>query len=159
MILAIDPGPEKSAYVLWTGQKVKDHGILMNLGLRDCLYLWRRNGSVLVVEMIASYGMAVGAEVFETCVWTGRFVEAWSARQAFIYRREVKLALCGDSRAKDANIRQALIDRFGGKEKAIGKKANPGPLYGIKGDEWSALSVAITYEEKRKKPNADNPPF
>ena len=37
-------------------------------------------------------------------------------------RQEVKLHLCNSARAKDANIRQALIDRFGGKDKAIGRK-------------------------------------
>jgi hypothetical protein len=60
-------------------------------------------------------------------------------------RRAVKLALCGDSRAKDANIRQALIDRFGGKDAAVGRKAAPGPLYGISRDVWSALAIAVTY--------------
>ncbi len=59
-------------------------------------------------------------------------------------RRAVKLALCGDSRAKDANIRQALIDRFGGSA-AVGRKAAPGPLYGISRDVWSALAIAVTY--------------
>jgi hypothetical protein len=59
-------------------------------------------------------------------------------------RRVVKLALCGDSRAKDANIRQALIDRFGGSA-AVGRKAAPGPLYGIHRDVWSALAIAVTY--------------
>lgn len=32
-----------------------------------------------------------------------------------------------------------------GKEKAIGKKATPGPLYGVVGDEWAALAVAVTW--------------
>ena len=59
-------------------------------------------------------------------------------------RRAVKLALCGDSRARDANIRQALIDRFGGSA-AVGRKAAPGPLYGISRDVWSALAIAVTY--------------
>ena len=64
---------------------------------------------------------------------------------ALVYRRDVKLFHCQTVRANDANIRAAIIDRFGpGKEKAIGKKSAPGPLYGIKGDEWSALAVALT---------------
>ncbi|MBV8782506.1 MAG: hypothetical protein JO353_14005, partial [Phycisphaerae bacterium] len=53
-------------------------------------------------------------------------------------------------RAKDGNIRQALIDRFGPtKERAIGKKKSPGPLYGMSGDCWSALAVAVTYADQR----------
>jgi len=103
----------------------------------------------LAIEMVASYGMPVGASVFETCVWIGRFIQSWAAPGAgltheFIYRREVKLYLCNNARAKDANVRQALIDIYGGKEKAIGKKATPGPLYGMAGDCWSALGVAVT---------------
>ena len=56
--------------------------------------------------------------------------------------------LCGNNSAKDSNVRQALIDRFprsgGGKTPQIGTKGDPGPLYGIKKDEWAALGVAIT---------------
>jgi hypothetical protein len=40
-----------------------------------------------------------------------------------------------------------LLDRFGpGREVAVGTKRAPGPLYGIKGDEWSALAVALTLQ-------------
>ena len=68
----------------------------------------------LALEMIASYGMAVGKEVFETCVWIGRFQQKWRwpAEVRFVYRQDVKLHLCGSPRAKDANIRQALLDMF-----------------------------------------------
>jgi len=64
-----------------------------------------------------------------------------------ISRRAVKLHLCGSARAKDANIRQALIDRYGGSA-AIGRKAAPGPLYGVSKDVWSALAIAVTYQQE-----------
>lgn len=100
---------------------------------------------VVVIEKVESYGMAVGAEVFDTVLWAGRFAEAaHRVPVVMLPRRAVKLALCADSRAKDANIRQALIDRFGGSA-AIGRKAAPGPLYGISRDVWSALATAVTY--------------
>src|SRR5678809_428964 len=87
------------------------------------------------IEMIASYGMAVGREVFETCLWIGRFVQAARGEHTLVYRRDVKMHLCGNNAARDSNIRQALIDRFGpGKDKAIGRKALPGPLYGVSAD-------------------------
>lgn len=156
-ILAIDPGTEFSAYVEWeTGDPIggppgiylagraSNHEMLSLLA--DSVHC-----DVLAVEMIASYGMAVGAEVFETCLWTGRFIQCaveWGDF-AKVYRREVKIHLCNSAKAKDGNIRQAIIDRFGGKEKAIGKKAKPGPLYGIAGDVWAALAVAVTYAETR----------
>ena len=83
------------------------------------------------------------------------FIEAWRGHEqngyTLVYRKDVKLHLCGDLRAKDANIRQALIDLFGpGKERAIGKKKTPGPLYGIRKHEWSALAVAVTYHDRAK---------
>jgi len=74
--------------------------------------------------MIASYGMAVGKEVFETCVWIGRFIEIARLRNIeveYIYRKEEKMNLCNSMKAKDSNIRQALIDRFG----EVGTKKNP----------------------------------
>ena len=61
----------------------------------------------------------------------------------------MKLTLCGDARAKDPNIRAALIDRWGGsKAAAVGTKKSPGPLYGFKSDMWAALAVAETFIER-----------
>ena len=65
----------------------------------------------------------------------------------------MKLALCGSARAKDANVRQAIIDRFagvGGKAVAVGTKKNPGPLYGISNHKWSALALCITWIDMKK---------
>jgi len=88
--------------------------------------------------------------VFDTCVWIGRFLEACFTpghnKPVLVYRRDVKLHFCHDSRAKDSNIRQAILDKFGGRAAAIGKKKTPGPLYGIKGDMWSALAIALYIE-------------
>jgi len=100
--------------------------------------------------MIASYGMAVGREVFETCLWIGRFMECARDPEAvnLVYRRDVKLHLCGTSKAKDANIRQALLDMFprtgGGKTPQVGTKGQPGPLFGVSSHAWAALGVAVT---------------
>ena len=106
---------------------------------------------ILALEAIASYGMAVGKEIFDTCYAIGRMWELWESRGGttrLVYRRDVKLFLCQSVRATDSNIRAALLDRFGGKAKAIGSKANPGPLYSLKKDMWSALAVALTAEEQ-----------
>ena len=143
-ILAIDPGTYRSAWLQYDGSRPTAFGITANEILAKAL----RSGGlpdVVVIEKIESYGMAVGAEVLDTAWWSGRFAEA-AARVPVVMlpRRAMKLALCGDSRAKDANIRQALIDRFGGSA-AVGRKAAPGPLYGISRDVWSALAVAVTY--------------
>ncbi len=147
LVVAIDPGTEQSALVQFDGERVLQHLTLPNVTLLDQLRSYDWTAAVLVLEMIASYGMAVGKETFETVFWIGRFAEAWHpARFDRMYRRDVKQHLCHTARATDSNIRQALIDRFGPtSEKAIGRKANPGPLYGLKGHEFAALAVAITW--------------
>jgi hypothetical protein len=97
------------------------------------------------IEMVASYGMAVGREVFETCVWIGRFAETIRTGSGgtlfadLVDRRDVKLHHCHSAKAKDANVRQALIDRFGDK----GTKSNPGWFYGFKADVWQAMALAV----------------
>jgi len=146
-LLAIDPGPVESAYVLYdtTRRTPITFAKGSNYNMREVLLSRHLAEDLVVIEMIASYGMAVGAEVFETCVWIGRFIEATDSPRRRIFRRDVKLHLCGSARAKDSNIRQALIDRYGpGKDAAIGRKASPGVLYGIKADVWAALAVAVT---------------
>lgn len=146
MILAIDPGSTESAYVLLEdGYKIVEFGKVNNEKMLAIVATYNCMNTV-VIEMIASYGMPVGAEVFETCVWIGRFVQAANCKVERLYRKEVKLHLCNSVKAKDSNIIQALKDRFGDK----GTTKNKGPLYGIKSDIWQALAVGITYLDRSK---------
>ncbi len=115
-ILAIDPGNVESAYCLIDSEDYLplEFGKTENENLRAEMYNAQYDKAV--IEMVASYGMAVGATVFETCVAIGQFKEI-AIRQnipvEFIYRKDEKMNLCQSMRAKDSNIRQALIDRFG----------------------------------------------
>jgi len=145
-LVAIDPGPTESAYVrLGYDGSVLAFGKRPNEEVAGIIERARNRSGHLAIEMIASYGMPVGREVFETCVWIGRYIERWSLAHTLVYRREVKLHLCGSPKAKDGNVRQALIDRWGGRERAIGKKRTPGQLYGFNSDVWQALGVAVTW--------------
>lgn len=151
-VLAIDPGTEKSGWCLLAGDgTVRDSGVLPNAEMLDVV--WGGHHSPkdvqLAIEMIASYGMPVGREVFETCVWIGRFKQAWPAPGSvrLVYRKDVKLHLCGSPRAKDANIWQALKDRLG----EPGTKANPGPLYGVQSHARAALAVAVYVHDQLLK--------
>ena len=67
-----------------------------------------------------------------------------------IFRQEEKLYLCGHLQAKDANIRQALVDRYAPGQPNFGKgtKKNPGFFYGFSVDMWQAMAVAATYFDK-----------
>lgn len=143
MILAIDPGTTQSGYVYFDGERVVGSNIVGNEELLARIIDESGLLDGIVIEMIASYGMPVGAEVFDTCVWIGRFTQAAKCEVRRVFRRDVKLHLCGSTRAKDGNIRQALIDKLG----PPGTKKNRGPTYGVKSHAWAALGVAVTAAE------------
>jgi hypothetical protein len=155
-IIAIDPGNTQSGYVVvrHDGKKileVVDRGKVDNVNIIYLLCAY--SGAHVAIEMVASYGMAVGAEVFDTCRWIGRFEQVAAEHGqlvALIYRREEKLYLCGQLTAKDGNIIQALVDRFapGKPNKGKGTKKKPGFFYGFSKDIWQAMAVATTYFDK-----------
>lgn len=150
-ILAIDPGTTDGAYVIWDldGKKIVDKNILENGKL---LHFVRNQelAQEVYCEMVAHYGtgMPAGKETFETCVWIGRAQQITLDRGMpfqMVFRQPIKLHLCGSARAKDPNVRQALLDRLG----PVGTKKQPGPLYGIATHLWAALAVAIYVAERR----------
>lgn len=158
-ILAIDPGSAQSAFVVYDVTHSKPDryshidyeraGIKPNEKLLDHLNKLSSWGiHHLAIEMPVARGMPASNQLFATCVWIGRFIERWKGTHEFVDRAKVKLHVCHDSRATDTNIRAALIDRWGGKEQAVGRVASRGPLYGFKKDMWSALAVAVTAAEK-----------
>src|SRR6185312_6538986 len=105
VILAIDPGNEQSAFVLYDDGAIKRFGKVENGRLVEVLEEIGAGvpyHTSLAIEMIASYGMPVGREVFETCVWIGRFMQTWPFLSTWIYRKDVKLHLCNSPRANDA---------------------------------------------------------
>lgn len=146
MIIAVDPGPKESAYCILQGENIIAFGKVENMAMMDILVEYSSPQNLLAVEMIASFGMAVGKEVFETCVFIGRFIETFKGPYSYIYRKDVKMHICHSMKANDASIRQALIDRFG----PPGTKKSQGKLYGIKADIWSALAIGLTALETPK---------
>jgi hypothetical protein len=153
-LLAVDPGNIESAYVIVDAEtceplafdKVPNHGLLQMIwGFPSPVY----------IEMIASYGMPVGQEVFDTCVWIGRFAEAHAQATGYlpelIKRKSVVLHHCQSARAKDANVTQALVDRFtpGQPNHGKGTKATPGWFHGFRTDVWQAYALAVYIADTR----------
>lgn len=165
MILAIDPGNIESGVVLLDDNlKPIEYGKWNNENVRQEL---RRNIEKygyrlhIAIEMIASYGMAVGQSVFETCIWIGRFkemAEQYNMNVTYIYRKDEKMNLCNSMKAKDSNIIQALIDRFAPNtpNKGKGSKKEPGWFYGFKKDIWQAYAVGVTYHDMYLKGGSEN---
>ena len=123
-LFSIDPGTTKSGWVQLEGGIPVGHGWMDNDELLGKLE--RDTYSTdLAIEDITSFGMPVGKDVFTTVRWTGRFDHAAQGNDlptTYIGRKEVMLGLCGSPRGNDSTLRQALIDRFGGDEVAVGGK-------------------------------------
>lgn len=162
IVLAVDPGPAQTAWVVFDGKTplkhAKENNVDLMVRIDDGFF---ELVDVVIFEQIASFGMPVGREVFETVFWTGRFFEAIMRTKSNLTnprvrqvtrmgRMEVKRHLCNSARAKDSNIRAAVLERFGGNLAAAkGTKDKPGPLYGVIADRWAALAIAITWCEQR----------
>lgn len=146
VVIGIDPGPESSAYVAWDGENVVVHGEMDNrlllCAMPDGLYVGPIP-SVIAIEQIRGFGVLAGDKLFDTCFWTGRFVQAWGENVCrLVPRKKVIAHLCGTgARGNDRFVREALIARIG----EPGTKKAPGATYGISSHRWSALAVAVTY--------------
>lgn len=168
IVLSIDPGNVLSGFTfvdmatrrpLRVG-KVENETAMMRVLTDPCE--WPAAPDRVAIEMVASYGMTVGHEVFETCVWIGRFVQLcheWvGAVPELVFRREVKLHHCANPRATDANVRQALVDRFalGQRNGGKGTKAEPGWFYGFKADIWQSYALGVYVADRVTGTRPDN---
>jgi hypothetical protein len=93
-ILAVDPGNIESGYAiiempdfkLLEFGKVKNEELLADIEDR---FVYDTTIDAVAIEMVASYGMAVGKSVFDTCVWIGRFVQALANDGVdYVYRKD-----------------------------------------------------------------------
>lgn len=165
--IGIDPGPTHSGFVKYEGDFIQafkaDNATirrrLASEGLAD-------EPAILVVEFTKPYTLTMKGgrsymplEVVQAAFESGRMVESFRSfdgeplPHVLITRQEVKKALLGKTTGGDSEIRQAVIDRFGGKETAIGKKKTPGPLYGVTKDCWAAIAIVEAYRELDALPN------
>lgn len=151
-VLAIDPGQEKSGWILWDSENEKI--VMMGIDPNEDLFARLDELSNLssidnvAIEMVGHYGtgMAVGNSVFETCVFIGELKNTLKMyKPSLILRPNIRLHFCHHRNAKPANVNQVLRDRFGEK----GTKKCPGKLFGIKDHTWSALALAVYFADTR----------
>jgi len=154
IIRAIDPGPIESAYCDWDGEKIWNCGIFQNRHHHNDLDNVKPIKAVYI-EMVGSYGMAVGSEVFETAFWVGRFWQQYidlGIGCTKIYRRDVRLHLCHSARAGDTEVNTAIVDRFDPYRKfgkySKGTSKSKGMFFGFSKDMWAAFAVALTAWDK-----------
>lgn len=148
-VLALDPGDTQTGYCFIDTDTLRP----LRFGKEDdqnvLLLVQMETYDLLVSERVASYGMAVGRNVFETCEWVGRYTQASHAPVAYIYRKEVVLHICNSPRGNDATIRRALIDRFATHDRTNGKgsKKRPDFFFGFRADMWAAYAAGLAYIE------------
>ena len=145
-ILAIDPGPVMSAFVLWDSEKHDFFG--MRMGLMDNEE-WLDLGFIAnllqevdlcIIEMIQSYGMGVGRTTFITCTIVGR-IQLLCEDNNTPWKMYGRPTIAGQIGGKgDTKIRASLRMRYGDAKK--GEK-----LEGVKKDIWAALALAVAWEE------------
>jgi len=143
--LGIDPGPVESAFVWWDSESERVIRLESIPAFRITTHTLKgllREVDHVSMEWMECLGMAVGQETFRTVAgigWFASLLSDFDRPLRLVPRRAVKLHLCNSMRAKDANVRQALIDRFG----PVGTKKQPGKLYGVATHYWAALGVAV----------------
>ena len=112
-IIAIDPGNTQSGYCVIDRSTLRP----LEFGKIDNAELLQKLSSAgvqgwrwAVIEMVASYGMSVGRDVFDTTVWIGRFYQVLSDQcpVRMLCRIEEKKHICHDSRANDTTIRRRI---------------------------------------------------
>ena len=156
LILGIDPGPSTSGMVLYDPN---DRRVIQSWKAADehevqhyvrGMYRGIRSGLTrqVVVEQVSA-GPRMGASLLETQLRAGRSGGWWDVLSIpgdALSRRDVIRALgCTAKKpSRDSQVRATLIERHGGST-AIGKKSEPGPLYGVASHAWQALGLVYAY--------------
>jgi len=158
IVIGIDPGEKKSALVVLQKREGKNWTItikdimpntIVKKMVQACLQLSPGPGKYIVIEKMVNYNQKVGASVFSTVEWVGRFKECFELEPnctevISMPRKPAVGHLCDFGHDGDKEVREALIKRFGDP----GTKAKPGVLYEFSNHTWAALAIAVTYIDK-----------
>ena len=171
IILAIDPGPEHSAYCEWHNG-IRATGWLPN----DQLAALFIPGRTYVLESPQAQDRPFGKLFRDTVIWAGRYIEAITSRGlplVEVDERDARTWIVGARTATNAALKQCLKNHFGdtiqaacacGTGRVPGKRPGtlkacaackgtrlqtiPGPLARLNDHELSAVAVALYYEQK-----------
>lgn len=169
IILAIDPGNEFSGVVIWDDvqQIILFKHKLNNLELINKIKDLSQDIKIglCAIEMISSYGLAVGQTTLDTCVWIGIFKQAlenelYLPKVRLIFRKTIKMHHCQNIRIKDGELNMALRNKYG--EDNTVKTPNPiyyneiqqynGSYPYMNGDIFAAFALALYISEPKDYP-------
>lgn len=156
VVAGVDPGETHSGLVVFCGYAEGcapyTAAVLPNADVRDHVVgaLGHDLGSVVVIERPQFFGRETRFTdaMCEALLWSGRFIEAADSRGIRFetpFRKTIVTHHTGSARSNDADVRHALVERYGGRDAAIGNKAKPGPLWEVKSHAWQALAAALCW--------------
>jgi len=167
LVLGIDPGPTTSGVALydarrrrlvWSCSDAQTTEVEAQLAERGGIHRGATGDLIrpdlVAIERVQSYGIA-GGSLLRTSEEVGDLRRCCLCSEldyVLMYRREVLRALDVTGRGnRDTLVRERLGEMHGGSVRAAkGRKASPGPLYGIAGHAWQALAVAIAALESTR---------
>lgn len=156
LILAIDPGPTTCGVVLYDSsarmvlESFAAASVDAALGMireppdrwSTRALVWAPGPPLVAIERVQAAGIS-GASLLQTSEVVGRLQQRaldCGLRVRLVYRREVCAALHVSGAAKDAQVRQRMLEMHPG---GTGTKKAPGPLYGVSSHAWQALGLAV----------------
>ena len=159
-IMGVDPGTTESGvcfirddYCCYMADKI------VNDDLFILLKSLNKNGLIVAIESMQSYGMTMGASIIQSCYMIGRLIQICEDK-GFEYNlvprpTYSKAIICGN-KVNDALLRAALENRFGSYDKGKAEKklkdgtvkqayTPDGPLVLLQGasDKRSAFGLAV----------------
>lgn len=163
-VLAIDPGPLTCGVVILDrveGSVPRIRHASAEVSTDSVMGLIDVNvplGMPVVIEHLSCYGVDFSAVLRDTALISGEFrlrCRQLGREATFITRPDVKLHVTQSRKTKDKDIRDALIEKWGGEVAAMGYQKIPGskqrtpkgPLYDISSHAWAALALGVTFLE------------
>ena len=150
-LLAVDPGPEHSAWLFLDAStgKILQFGKDSVADVRRIVREAGRDGIPLAIEIVIPYGATLGRSTLTTCEEVGRLETLHGGRVARAERPDVVRHITGHLTRKgekkaDTRVREHLIWRYvpgWDKYDKKGTLKTPEVLEGVSSDIWSALAV------------------
>lgn len=138
-IIGIDPGTYRSGVVVYTPGKIAECISQDMLNLNVLEFIRKSDARWVACENIQPQGQMFGHEIAKTCMWIGRINQRTIEVGKGFGLLDRKASICRNLLKKyngnDVMIRQSLIKR-------LGVLTN-----GVAGHCWSALAVAVTFDD------------
>lgn len=168
IVLGIDPGPETHGAVLydsdqrrvlWSSKAITSFDLLDYL-IRE----WAKPDAIVIERPAAMGALGVGIvghmldTAWEAGALWGQLWQIFKGDPQRMTRREVlrNLGVLSGTGSSDSRVRAACIadHETPGGPPAVGRKATPGPLYGVSSHAWQALGLVLAWLERQRAEGA-----